>query len=195
MLLWEILLIAFSLCFDSLALAITCGLETKNDRLRKMGQIAVVFATVQATTPIIGYFAGLILERFITGVDHWIPFGLLSVIGGNMIVESLKERKEQRKTGNQVPVACKEITFAMMCVMGLATSIDALMVGVTFAFLAVNIWFASLVFWIVTAGVVIIGFLIGNRVGDFFKNGTAIVGGIILIGLGVKILLEDLLAN
>jgi manganese efflux pump family protein len=189
MLFWELFLIAISLCFDSLAIAITCGLTTQVNRKRKATLIACTFATVQATIPLVGYLSGLLLEQIITGVDHWIALGLLSFIGGKMIYESVRKDKKENSDDNN---NCKELTFMTIFVMGIATSIDALMMGVTFAFLSVNMVITWITFWIVTFIIVFGGFFIGNRVGHYFKSGTEILGGIILISLGFKILIEDL---
>jgi putative Mn2+ efflux pump MntP len=184
---WELLLIAISLCFDSMAIAITCGLTIKANRMQKTMLVACTFASIQATVPLAGFLAGLLLEQFITGIDHWIALGLLSFIGSKMIYDSVKSNKE-----NQTGKECKELTFPLIFLMGIATSMDALMVGVTFAFLTVNLLVVWITFWIVTFIVVFLGFSFGYRLGHYFKSGTGILGGLILISLGLKILIEDL---
>lgn len=186
MLFWELLLISVSLCFDSVAIAISCGLTVNANRVQKTLLISSTFATIQATIPLIGLLAGLILEQIIRGIDHWIALGLLSFIGCKMIYESLKSIRENQSN------KCKDLTISVIILMGLATSIDALMVGVTFAFLPVNLFVMWLTFWITTFVAVCLGFLFGYRLGHYFKSGSGILGGLILIGLGLKILIEDL---
>jgi putative Mn2+ efflux pump MntP len=165
-----------------MAIAITCGLTIKADRMQKTMLVAGTFASLQVIIPLVGFLAGLLQEQSITGIDHWIALGLLSFIGSKMLYDSVKSIKE-----NQTDKACKELTFLIIFLMGIATSIDALMVGVTFAFLTMNLLVVWITFWIIIFVVVCLGFSFGYRLGHYFKKGTGILGGLILISLGLKI--------
>ena len=154
--------------------------------------------------PLIGYFLGTQFEHFITHIDHWIAFGLLTVIGVNMIREAVGESTSQRdnettneaseslsssKFNSQQPIAN---SFKTMLILAIATSIDALAVGVTFAFLKVNIWKSILIIGITTFLFSFVGVKIGNVFGSRYSKTAEIVGGVILILLGIKILVEHL---
>ena len=159
--------------------------------------------------PLIGYFLGAQFEHFITHIDHWIAFGLLSVIGVNMIREAAGESTSQRdnettsrdvthytdENKHDVIGASEHDTeskSASMLVLAIATSIDALAVGVTFAFLKVNIWKSILIIGITTFIFSFVGVKIGNVFGSRYSKAAEIVGGVILIVLGIKILIEHL---
>jgi putative Mn2+ efflux pump MntP len=140
------------------------------------------FGGFQALMPLIGYFLGVQFEDYLTSVDHWIIFGLLFLIGINMILESRKEEREK----------CDTLNLGNMTMLSLATSIDALAVGITFAFLHANIYYSITVIGLTTLVLSFCGVLIGNLFGSRFKSKAEIAGGIILILIGVKILLEHL---
>lgn len=164
------------------------------------------FGFFQALMPLIGYFLGAQFEHFITHIDHWIAFGLLTVIGVNMIREAVGESTSQRdnettneaseslsssssKFNSQQPTAN---SIKTMLILAIATSIDALAVGVTFAFLKVNIWKSILIIGITTFLFSFVGVKIGNVFGSRYSKTAEIVGGVILILLGIKILVEHL---
>jgi len=149
---------------------------------KKAGIIGMYFGGFQALMPVIGYFLGVGFEDKIKSIDHWIALILLSIIGINMIREAFSAEDE----------ADDKIDFKTMIILAIATSIDALTVGVTFAFLSVNIWFSIVVIGIITFIMSIIGVKIGNVFGDKYKSKAEITGGIILILLGIKVLLEHL---
>ena len=134
--------------------------------------------------PLIGYFLGINFEKAITNVDHWIAFGLLTVIGINMIKEAYSKEKEESNDS---------IKFKDMLILAIATSIDALAVGITFAFLKVDIIPAVSIIGIITFAISIIGVKIGNVFGDKYEKKAELAGGIILILLGIKILIEHLI--
>ena len=155
--------------------------------------------------PLIGYFLGAQFEHFITHIDHWIAFGLLSVIGVNMIRESTSQRDNETtsrdvthytdENKHDVIGASEQDTeskSASMLILAIATSIDALAVGVTFAFLKVNIWKSILVIGTTTFIFSFVGVKIGNVFGSRYSKAAEIVGGVILILLGIKILVEHL---
>ena len=133
--------------------------------------------------PSIGYFLGSTFESFITSFDHWVAFILLVIIGGNMVKESFSKEKENIND---------DINFKSMIILAIATSIDALAVGITFAFFKVNLILAITLIGIITFALSVIGTKVGNRFGDKYENKAAFIGGVILILLGIKILLEHL---
>lgn len=183
---WELMLIAVSLSMDAFAVSMCRGLEMKRFRWGHAAVIALFFGGFQALMPLIGYFVGRQFEQYIVDWDHWIAFALLAVLGGKMIWDGLKkEAPEAAGTADRLNVKG-------LFLMAVATSIDALAVGVTFGFLKTNIWAAISVIGCVTFAVCIFGVLIGNRIGLRFKNGAEILGGAILILMGLKILLEHL---
>ena len=136
--------------------------------------------------PLIGWAVASTFEEYITAYDHWIAFGLLLLLGGKMIWDSFKkeEEREEEKALN--------IGFKTLLLMAIATSIDALAVGVTFAFLQVNVWVAIAIIGAITFVLSLIGVAIGAKLGDKFEKKAEFIGGLILILIGVKILLEHL---
>jgi putative Mn2+ efflux pump MntP len=181
----ELLLIAAGLSMDAFAVAVGKGLSAKQCGTRHAVIAGAYFGIFQAVMPLIGYFFGEQFEEQITSFDHWVVFGLLSVIGANMIRESFS--KEER-SGNG------SFGFKVMIVMALATSIDALAVGVTFALLPQVIPVAAsvIIIGIITFLLSYVGVKIGAALGPRLKRGAEIAGGAILILIGVKILLEHL---
>ncbi len=180
----SIFLIAIGLNFDSLAVSISAGLVVKNIRFNQAALIALVFALFQGLMPFIGWFIGLQVKDLIKDYDHWIAFSLLFLIGAKMVYESLK-KEEDKKTPNPLKL------FVMIS-MAIATSIDALIVGVSLAFTDVNIVIPIAIIGALTFIVAMLGMLLGKKAGSLFGKKMEIVGGIILIGIGVKILFEHL---
>lgn len=181
--LFEIIVIAIGLAMDAFAVSVCKGLSMKKIEWKKAIIIAVYFGVFQAIMPVFGYFLGSSFSVFVQKVDHWIAFILLSIIGVNMIKESTDDEVEKRNDN---------VDFKTMVVLAIATSIDALAVGVTFAFFEVNILIAISIIGIITFILSIFGVIIGNKFGDKFQNKAELAGGIILIIIGVKILLEHL---
>lgn len=182
---WEILLIAFGLCMDTFALAMSCGMARQNKREKlKLGlKIALIFGFCQAMALFLGWLAGQGLKQTIMAFDHWVAFIILGLVGGNMIREAVEIKNEKE---------CKELTIRTLFTMGVATSIDALAVGVSFGVGEVPVALTIFVTFIITAGVATIGFGFGDKIGKFLEHKAEIFGGLILIGIGVKILLEHL---
>lgn len=179
----EILLIAIGLAMDAFAVSICKGLSMKEMNWKKALIVGAYFGIFQALMPIIGYFLGSTFEDLVTHIDHWIAFVLLVAIGGNMLKEAFANNSEN----------CNDnVDFKTMSILAIATSIDALAVGITFAFLQANIWIFAIIIGIVTFAISIIGGKIGNKFGDRYERRAEIVGGFILIFMGVKILLEHL---
>jgi putative Mn2+ efflux pump MntP len=178
-----ILLIAFSLAMDAFAVSITNGIIVTHQRRRSALTMALFFGGFQMFMPMIGWLAGLGVKELIMGVDHWIAFGLLALIGSKMIYDSTKKKSD--KQDNQ-------LSIHTLLTLSIATSIDALMVGLSFAFLQTLIATPIIIIGIVTFSLSLMGFFFGNIVGQFFGNKIKIIGGLILIGIGVRILIEHL---
>lgn len=180
--LWELFVIAVGLSMDAFAVAICKGLSVKRVQPKHGWIIGLYFGGFQALMPLLGYFLGVQFQSLITNIDHWIAFALLILIGGNMIREALGEDE------------CTNASFTVrtMLPLALATSIDALAVGVTFAFLQVEIVPAVLFIGSVTFILSAIGLWVGNIFGAKYKSRAEIFGGVVLIAMGIKILLEHL---
>ncbi len=167
----EILLISVGLAMDAFAVAICKGLAMKKINSKKALIIGLYFGIFQGLMPLIGFFIGKGFESFVTQIDHWIAFILLSFIGINMI----KETFERSEPSND------SVSFKEMILLSVATSIDALACGITFAFLGTNIIFTSGIIASITFVVSEIGVIIGNKFGSKYENKAKIFGGIILI--------------
>ena len=182
----SLLAISVALSMDAFSVSICKGLATKQFSFKTALLCGLWFGGFQALMPLIGYFLGAQFEHLITAFDHWIAFGLLLIIGINMIREALSDDDEEEESSS-----C-DCGFKTMLMMAIATSIDALAVGVSFAFLKVNIWFSVLIIGITTFLFSFAGVRIGNIFGSRYSKIAEITGGVILIILGVKILLEHL---
>lgn len=173
---------------DAFAVAICKGLSMRKMNYRHAAVIALFFGGFQALMPLIGWVLGKQFERYITSVDHWIAFILLAIIGMNMIREALGKDDEEEEKGCQGD----RLDLKELLMMAIATSIDALAVGVTFAFLQVSIVPAVSLIGITTFVLSLIGVSLGRVFGAKFKSKAEFLGGAILILIGVKILLEHL---
>ncbi len=184
----ELFLLAIGVSMDAFAVSICKGLATKKAGLRQMATCGVWFGGFQALMPLIGFFLGTLFSAAIEAFDHWVAFALLALIGGNMLKEAFgKEECEECSNENG------DFGFKTMFVMAIATSIDALAIGVSMALAGnVNIWIAILLIGLTTCITSAIGVKIGNVFGSRFKKKAEAAGGIILILLGLKILLEHL---
>lgn len=179
----EIILISLGLAMDAFAVAVCKGLSMKKMDWKKAIIIGLWFGFFQGLMPGIGYILGSKFQYLIVSIDHWLIFGLLSFIGMKMIKQSFSKDYENRDDS---------IAFKTMFVLAMATSIDALAVGITFAFLDTNIVLATLIIGIITWVISIGGVKIGNRFEDKYENKAELAGGIILVFIGIKILLEHL---
>ena len=182
----EICLVGLGLAADAFAVAMCKGVEMTKFVLKYALVIALFFGVFQAVMPLIGWAVASTFEQYITDYDHWIAFGLLFVLGGKMIWDSIKKDDEAE---TEKPL---NIGFKTLLLMAVATSIDALAVGVTFAFLQVNVWAAIALIGAITFALSFAGVFIGVKLGDKFEQKAEFVGGLILIMIGVKILLEHL---
>jgi len=181
---FTVTLIAVGLAMDCFAVAITSGIAIKQLRFNHALQIAIFFGGFQALMPIIGWLAGRGLRDFISGIDHWLAFGLLWAIGLKMIYESRKLEANKKEIN--------PLNLSVLLILSIATSIDALAVGVSFAFLKIQLMASVILIGTITFLISFIGVFVGNRTGHFFENKMELVGGLILIGIGLKILLEHL---
>lgn len=181
---FTVTLIAVGLAMDCFAVAITSGIAIKQLKINHALQIALFFGGFQALMPILGWLAGVELRDFISNIDHWIAFGLLSAIGLKMIYES---RKLPEDKSNLNP-----LNFYVLSMLSIATSIDALAIGVSFAFLKIPLISSVVIIGTITFIISFIGVFVGNRTGHFFENKIEFAGGLILIGIGLKILIGHL---
>ena len=179
----EIIFIGVGLAMDAFAVSVCKGLSMKKMNWKNAIIIAFYFGIFQALMPVVGYFLGSTMSGFVEKIDHWIAFVLLAIIGGNMIKESTDDELEKRND---------KIDFKTMIILAIATSIDALAVGITFAFFKVDLLLAITLIGVITFALSILGVLIGNKFGDKLQNKAELTGGIILIIIGLKILLEHL---
>ncbi|MDR1590026.1 MAG: manganese efflux pump MntP family protein [Oscillospiraceae bacterium] len=182
----EIVLIAAGLAMDAFAVAVTLGLSVKKLKMRYIIAPGLYFGFFQALMPMLGYFAGTYFANRIEMFDHWIAFALLVVIGGKMIKDSFsKENGEQETDKNP-------FGFTRMLILAVATSIDALAVGITFAFFRVNIYSAISITGAITFFIAMCGVVIGNVFGTRFKARAEFTGGAVLVIIGIKIVLEHM---
>ena len=182
----ELVLLAIGLAMDAFAVSVCKGLATRRVGVKHLATCALWFGGFQALMPAIGYLLGKQFEAYITPVDHWIAFVLLALLGGKMILDVVRGGDEDDCT------CCDRLDVKQLLVMAVATSIDALAVGIPFPSLGVNIWQAMALIGAVTFGLCILGVAIGNRFGARFKDKATLAGGIALILVGTKILLEHL---
>ena len=180
---FDIMLTGVGVAMDAFAVSICKGLSMKKLDFKKMLLIGFYFGFFQALMPLIGYLLGSSFEKFIISIDHWIVFVLLLLIGINMIREALFEKEEKLNDS---------VSFKVMLPLAISTSIDALAIGISYAFLKVNIIVAILVIGIITFSISAMGVKIGNKFGNKYEIKAQVVGGIILVLIGTKILFEHL---
>ena len=184
----ELLLIGVGLAMDAFAVSICKGLGMQKVAKKQAIIIGLFFGGFQALMPFVGWVLGIRFQSYIVNVDHWIAFVLLGIIGGKMIWEALTEKEEEE-------CCCKQderLDMKEMLILALATSIDALAVGITFAFLQYPIVEAVSIIGVVTFIISVAGVYIGNFFGTRYKKKAELAGGIILVLIGLKILLEHL---
>lgn len=187
----ELLMIGVGLSMDAFAVSICKGLGMKRVNWAHAAVIAAFFGGFQALMPLLGWALGTQFAQFITPIDHWIAFGLLAFIGAKMLWDAFHEDGEcgecDKGGAGDGPLDLRELLM-----LAVATSIDALAVGITFAFLGVSIWGAILVIGLTTFVLSFVGVAVGNQFGSRFEKPATIVGGIVLILIGAKILVEHL---
>jgi putative Mn2+ efflux pump MntP len=178
--------IALALAMDAFAVALAVGLAVAPLTGRHLFRLGWHFGLFQAMMPVIGWLAGVTVQQHIAAYDHWLALGLLSFVGGKMIYEAFRETDEPKQPGDP--------TRGMSLVLlSLATSIDALAVGLSLGMLGVSIWFPATVIGLVAGVLTLTGMLLGRRVGALWGKRVEVIGGLILIGIGVRIVLEHTL--
>ncbi len=185
---FTLLLMGAGLSMDAFAVSICKGLSMRKVNKKQSLVIGLFFGGFQALMPFIGWLLGSRFEQYITSIDHWIAFILLGFIGGKMVVEAIREKDEAVEVRKMDP----PLDLKEMFILAIATSIDALAVGITFAFLQVPIVEAVSIIGITTFVISVIGVYVGNFFGNRYKKKAELAGGIILILIGLKILLEHL---
>ncbi|SDB98795.1 Putative Mn2+ efflux pump MntP [Sanguibacter gelidistatuariae] len=182
---WPLFLIALGVSADAFAVALGKGLHMKKFNLRHAIIIAVTFGLFQAVMPLLGWLLGTQLSDYITSIDHWVAFGLLAGIGGKMLWEAFSSHEDTEKDSDALDVR-------ELLVLAVATSIDALAVGISFAFLSVSIGGAATLIGVTTMVTAFVGIVLGRRMGARFGAPAEIAGGLILCFIGLHILLEHL---
>jgi manganese efflux pump family protein len=186
-----IITIAFALAMDAFAVSISSGATIKKMHVRQALRVALFFGVFQAVMPLLGWSLGLWAANIIQNFDHWVAFILLAVVGGKMIWESRETVSECVDEEEKNP-----LNLSVLIMLSFATSIDAAAVGITLSFLQISILFPVLVIGVITFIVSFIGMYLGmyvcERGGDFFSKKIEFAGGLVLIGIGVKILIEHL---
>ncbi|MBE7035072.1 MAG: manganese efflux pump [Ruminococcaceae bacterium] len=177
----EIALIAVGLSMDAFAVSVSNGMAISNLRLRDALRFGLFFGFFQALMPLLGWLAGSLFSTYIISIDHWIAFGLLAYIGGKMIRDS-RESDE--------PCGCTHVRI--LIILSIATSIDALAAGITFAFMPINILVSILIIGSITFALCTLGALLGKQIGSKVGRHAQTVGGAVLILMGIKILIEHL---
>jgi putative Mn2+ efflux pump MntP len=180
----SILIIAIGLGMDAFSVAIGVGAVSRTVSLGPVFRLSIHFGLFQTLMPVAGWFAGMTVAHIIAGYDHWVAFGLLAYVGGKMMMASFRREENVHKTD-----PTKGWTLILLSV---ATSIDALAVGLSFAFLKIPILYPSIIIGLVAFGMTMIGMIFGKKLGKVMGKKVEMIGGIILIGIGVKILMEHL---
>lgn len=180
----SIMAIALGLSFDSFAVSLSCGVIESKIRFRNALRIASVFALFQGGLTVLGFFLGYSVTAYIERIDHWVAFALLSLLGVRMIMGGIQD------SGKRKPVNLG--SWQVLLTMAVGTSIDAFAVGISFAFLNVKIWLAGLMIALVTMLASMTAIRIGKSAGGRLGSKVEIIGGIILIIIGVRILIEHL---
>ncbi|HHW48705.1 MAG TPA: manganese efflux pump [Clostridiaceae bacterium] len=184
----ELFMVAIGLSMDAFAVSLCKGLCMKKINYRHAVIIAAFFGGFQALMPLLGWLLGHQFDQYITKYDHWVAFTLLSFIGGKMLVEAFKQDEE-------CPKCTMLLDLKELVILAIATSIDALAVGITFAFLRVIILPAIAIIGFITFAICFAGVVVGNRFGVKYKSKAEIAGGFVLIFIGIKILIEHLSAQ
>lgn len=185
MIVFDMLLIGVGLSMDAFAASVCKGLQQARINWKQAFVTALFFGAFQAVMPIIGWFLGSSFARLIEPFDHWVAFVLLALVGCKMLWDAFHDDECE---------SCKDDTFSIreLIMLSIATSIDALVIGVSFAMTGINIWLAVVVIGITTFVLSLFGFVIGNRFGARYEKAATILGGAALIVLGIKVVVEHL---
>jgi manganese efflux pump family protein len=178
-----LIFIAVGLSMDTFAISITNGFTIRDLRISKVLTISLYLTVFQATMPVIGWMTGIWMKKYIMTTDHWIAFSLLTIIGLKMIYEGTKEKKEKQKS---------ELRILILVGQSIATSIDAMVVGISFAFVKISIFTPILIIGLTTFILSLAGLYLGKLYSSKVDKKLGLIGGLILIGIGTKILIEHL---
>lgn len=182
----ENMVLAVGLAMDAFAVSLCMGATGRvSSRLGRL-RLSANFGLFQALMPILGWYGGSFLARYISAFDHWVAFGLLAFVGGRMLISGCKHQEED--------AVCTLLTGREELVLGIATSIDALAVGLSLAFLGVSVWRPSLVIGVITAGLSLLALFLGGRLGVLFGKRAEIFGGLVLLTIGARVLITHLTA-
>lgn len=184
----EIFLIGIGLSMDAFAVSVCKGLGMHRVNYAHALIIALFFGVFQGLMPVIGWLVGSAFATYVTAVDHWIAFALLAFVGGKMLWDAFHDEDEEEDD----ETATQRLDLRELFMLAIATSIDALAVGISFSFLQIDIVAAALVIGCTTFVLSLVGVVVGNRFGARFERSSQIAGGIVLIAIGLKILLEHL---
>ena len=176
--------IAFALAMDAFAVALSAGVLLNPITKRQLFRLGFHFGLFQGGMPVIGWLSGIGLRQFVTVYAPWIAFGLLTLVGGKMIYEAIADHEEERER----PDPTKGMTLVIL---SFATSIDALAVGFSLSLLGVTIWTPAITIGCITAAVTVAGMLLGRKIGTIWGDRVEIIGGLVLIGIGLKIILQS----
>jgi manganese efflux pump family protein len=180
---FEVFIIAVSLAMDALSVSVAGGVQARKAKIIDAFKVAFLFGIFQALMPVLGWFIGDLMKGYIAAVDHWVAFFLLSFIGVNMIRSSLSEDEEEKKN---------ILAWKTLILLAIATSIDALIVGITLSVLAIPFVLSIVLIGVVTFILCFFGYMFGSVIGKFFGKRIEVIGGIALIAIGTKILVEHL---
>ena len=183
----EIFLIGVGLSMDAFAVSVCKGLGMHRVNYAHALVIALFFGVFQGLMPVIGWLAGSAFAVYVTAIDHWIAFALLAFVGGKMLWDAFHDKGEEEDE-----TATQKLDLRELFMLAIATSIDALAVGISFSFLQIDIAAAALIIGCTTFVLSLVGVVVGNRFGARFERPSQIAGGIVLIAIGLKILLEHL---
>lgn len=190
----EVVLLSFGLSLDSFSVAVCKGLEERSNKEKYLIILATMMSLFHIIMIVLGFYLGNLIGSIVNSIDHWVAFILLLIVGIGMIKGGL-EKDEQFsiiKWFKHLFVRNK-INMKELLLLSLATSIDAFAIGITFSFLEVNLWLSSLIIFIIIYIMIILGYVLGDKIGGKLSDKAELLGGIILIGIGLKILLEHLL--
>jgi putative Mn2+ efflux pump MntP len=180
----SICLIALGLAMDAFAVSISCGMHFGRVRFTNALIIALFFGSFQAFMPVIGWYCGIYIEQYVSAVDHWIAFGLLCLVGGRMIYEAFR-KSDKRRTFDPRKIS-------VLFLLAIVTSIDAFAVGLSLALLQMSIFIPVIIIGSVTLMLSLGGVYLGNRIGAVLGKKVEVLGGLILIGIGIKTLIDHL---
>lgn len=184
---WLLASLAVGLAMDALAVAIGVSIRLRTTTPRQVFRMSFHFGLFQAMMPVLGWASGHFAAKIISSVDHWVAFLLLAFIGGRAIWDALSGKDDEERLRNDPTRGMSLVSLS------LATSMDAFAVGLSFAMLSVNVWYAAAIIGLITGGLTVLGMLFGAFLGRRFGTIMEIIGGLILIGIGLKVLLDHLM--